>query len=339
MATTRAGRHKTIRGAVIGYGASFNMGRAHAGWMNAAGFKTVAACDIDASRMEAAAADYPGIRTYLCVDDLLADEEVDLCVVVLPHNIHAEIAIQCLNAGKHVITEKPMCTSVAQADAMIEAARKAHRMLTVFHNRRHDGDFLAIKEVIEEGLIGDVFHVEAFGAGYGHPGTWWRSDKRISGGAMFDWGAHFVDWILNLAPSEVTGVDGFFQKRVWMDVTNEDYTKAVIRFRNGCAAELELGNLSAAGKPRWRILGTKGAIVDTGREPFTVKVVHAGRIASLEVPYKKTDWQAYYNGIAAHLVRGEELEVKPEEGRRIISVLEAAEQSSRSGVTVRPAYP
>jgi predicted dehydrogenase len=339
MASQKSKKSKTIRGAVIGYGASFNMGRAHAGWMNAAGMQTIAACDIDPPRMEAAAADYPGIRTYLSVDELLTNDEVDLCVVVLPHHIHAEIAIQCLKAGKHVITEKPMCTSVAQADAMIQAARRAGKMLSVFHNRRHDGDYLAIKEVIDQGLIGEVFLIEAYGAGYGHPGTWWRSDKQISGGAMFDWGAHFVDWILNLTPSDVVGVDGYFQKRVWMDVTNEDYTKAVLRFRNGCAAELELGNLSAAGKPRWRILGTKGAIVDTGREPFTVKVEHAGRIATMELPYKKSDWQAYYNGIAAHLTQGAELDVKPEEGRRIIAVLEAAEKSSKVGRTIEPAYP
>ncbi len=338
MASGKTKKSKTIRGAVIGYGAAFNMGRAHAGWMNAAGFQTVAACDIDPPRMVAAAEDYPGIRTYPCVEKLLKDDEVDLCVVVLPHNIHAEIAIQCLKAGKHVITEKPMCTSVAQADAMIEAAQKAKKMLSVFHNRRHDGDYLAIKEVIDQGLIGDVFHVEAYGAGYGHPGTWWRADKEISGGAMFDWGAHFVDWILNLVPSEVVGVDGFFQKRVWTDVTNEDHCKAVIRFKNGCAAELELGNLAAAGKPRWRILGTKGAIVDSNRDPFTVKVEHAGRIATLEVPYKRTDWQIYYNGIAAHLLQGAELDVKPEEGRRIISVLEAAEKSAKTGKTAKPAY-
>jgi scyllo-inositol 2-dehydrogenase (NADP+) len=333
-----AGKKKAIRGAVIGYGGAFNMGRAHAGWMNAAGMQTVAACDVDPKRMAAAAEDYPGIRTYTEVNDLLQDKEVDLCVVILPHNLHAEVAVQCAEAGKHVIVEKPMCITVAEADAMIAAAKKNKVMLSVFHNRRHDGDFLAIKEVIAKGVLGDVFHVEAYGGGYGHPGKWWRADKKISGGAMYDWGAHFLDWILNLVPSRVAGVNGFFQKRVWMDASNEDFTKAVLRFENGCVAELEISSLSAVGKPRWRILGTRGGLLDEGREPFTVKTQVEGYSAALSVPYKKTDWQAYYNDIAAHLTAGAELDVKPEQARRIIAVLEAAEKSAKTGETVKPAY-
>src|SRR5258708_16207441 len=101
-----------VRGAVIGYGGAFNMGRAHGGWMNAGGMKTVAACDADAARLIAAGKDYPGIRTYPDVKSLLKDSDIDLCVVILPHNLHAEVAIQCAEAGKSVIVEKPMCITV-----------------------------------------------------------------------------------------------------------------------------------------------------------------------------------------------------------------------------------
>jgi predicted dehydrogenase len=329
---------KRLHGAVIGYGGAFNMGKAHANWMNNAGIQTVAACDIDPKRMEAARADFPGIRTYTDLKSLLQDKEVDLCVVILPHNLHAEAAIACANAGKHVIVEKPMCITVAEADAMIEAAKKNGVMLSVFHNRRHDGDFMAIREVIQKGLIGEVFHIEAGGGGYGHPGTWWRADKKISGGAMYDWGAHFLDWILNLVPSPVAGVNGFFQKRVWMDATNEDHTQAVIRFENGCVADLQISSLSAVGRPRWRILGTKGGILDEGNGSLTVNVAHEGYVATIQVPYKQSNWQAYYDGIAAHLLKKEPLDVKPEEARRIIAILEAAEKSSKSGEVAKPDY-
>ncbi|NLI01311.1 MAG: Gfo/Idh/MocA family oxidoreductase [Chthonomonadales bacterium] len=328
-----------IRSAVIGYGGAFNMGRGHANWMNEAGMQTIAACDIDPTRMLAAQQDFPGIRTYTDMADLLRDEDVDLCVVILPHNAHAEAAIRCADAGKHVIVEKPMCLTVAEADAMIEAAKRNNVMLSVFHNRRHDGDFLAIKETIERGVIGDVFHVEAYGGGYGHPGTWWRANKAISGGAMYDWGAHFMDWILNLIPAKMLSVDGYFQKRVWHDVTNEDHSHAVVRFDNDAVAELTISSLSRAPKPRWRILGTKGAIVDEGRDPFTVFVEHEGYPATVHVPYKKTNWQAYYANIVAHLRDGAELDVKPEQARRTIAVFEAAEQSSKEKRTVTPAYP
>lgn len=328
-----------IRSAVIGYGGAFNMGRGHANWMNEAGMQTIAACDIDPERMEAAQRDFPGIRTYTDVRKLLEDPDVDLCVVILPHNLHAEVSIQCAEAGKHVVVEKPMCITVAEADAMIAAARKSNVMLSVFHNRRHDGDFLAIREVIEKGMIGEVFQVEAYGGGYGHPGTWWRADKRISGGAMYDWGAHFMDWILNLIPSPMVGVTGYFQKRVWRDATNEDHVRATVRFQNGATADLELSHISRAPKPRWRILGTKGAIVDEGGDAFTMHVGYDGLPATVRVPYKKTDWGAYYCGIAAHLLEGADLQVKPEEARRIIAVFEAAERSAASGQTEAPAYP
>lgn len=111
-------------------------------------------------------------------------------------------------------------------------------MLSVFHNRRWDGDYIIIKDIIEKGLIGEIFHIECFIGSFSHPRYWWRSDKKISGGIMHDWGAHFIDWILNLIPSKITGIYGDFQKRVWFSVSNEDHGQAIIRFENGTTADL-----------------------------------------------------------------------------------------------------
>lgn len=314
------------------------MGRLHAQQMNAAGMETVAACDKDPARMEAAANDFEGIRTYTSIDDLLADTEVDLCVVVLPHNQHAPVAIKCLEAGKHVVVEKPLCTSVAEADAMLEAAKKNNLMLTAFHNRRWDGDFVTIRDLIREGAIGEVFHIEACMAGFGEPGTWWRSDKKISGGALFDWGAHIVDWIQHFVTDDISGVDGYFHKRRWNSRTNEDHTELVIRFKTGKTAQVEISSLAAVGKAKWRILGTHGAIVQPGWSTIEVTVDHKGRLAKYSVEPAKDNWSAFYENIAGHLMRGEELVIKPEQARRTIGIIEAAEQSSAAGHTVAPAY-
>ena len=120
---------ETIRGAVIGYGAAFNMGNHHARSMQETeGIECVAICDLDSSRTEAAKSDHPHVRTYNDVEKLLKDDEIDLVTVVLPHNLHAPIAIQALNAGKHAITEKPMCITLAEATEMIETARANDRM-------------------------------------------------------------------------------------------------------------------------------------------------------------------------------------------------------------------
>jgi scyllo-inositol 2-dehydrogenase (NADP+) len=329
---------KQIRCAVIGYGGAFNMGKLHAESMNKAGMATVAACDLDPKRMEQAKTDLPGIRTYTDIDKLLKDPEVDLVVVILPHNLHAPIAIKAAQAGKHVIVEKPMCITVAEADAMIDAANKSGVMLSVFHNRRWDGDFVTIRELIQKGMIGDVFHVEACMGGMHKPGTWWRSDKAISGGAMFDWGAHIIDWCLHFVPSKIAGVDGYYHKLRWMESTNEDHTELVIRFHDGQTAQVEISALAAASKPRWRILGTKGAIVMEDWQNIKVTVDHDGYLAKFDVRVPNSDWDAYYQNVADHLTNGANLVVKPEEARRIIAVIEAAEKSSSARATHKPSY-
>lgn len=329
-----AKKSKTIGCAVIGYGPAFNMGKAHCGWIEETrGLEIVAVCDLDPKRTAAAKADFPEVDTYNDLEEMLKDDSIDLVTVVTPHNTHAPLAIPCLEAGKHVIVEKPMCITVAEATAMIEAAKESRVMLSVFHNRRHDGDFSAIKEVVDKGLIGDLFELETGGGGYGRPRRWWRSDKQISGGAFYDWGAHFVDWVLNLVPGKMVGVTGFFHKLVWHDVTNEDHVHAVIRFESGAVADVQLSHIARIGRPRWRILGTKGAILDSGGGSFKVSTEVKGIPTEMEVKYKEGDWPSYYANIAAHLLRGKELEVKPEEGRRVIAVIETAEKSAASGKT------
>jgi predicted dehydrogenase len=328
----------SVRAAVIGYGGAFGMGKYHGDMMNAAGMKTVAACDIDPARVAVAAHDFPGIRTYTDVDKLLEDPEIDLVVVILPHNLHAPVAVKAANKGKHVIVEKPMCINVAEADGMIEAARAHNVMLSVFHNRRWDGDFMTIKNLIDKGVIGDVFHIEAMMGSLQPMNNWWRSDKKLSGGNMFDWGAHIIDWIFHLIPKQVVGVDGYYQKLRWFEHTNEDHTELTLRFEGGANATVEISNLAAAQKDRWRILGTKGSIVMHSWDKIEVTVDHEGYLAKFEPPIAKTNQQAYYNNIAGHLMKGQELIVKPEEARRIVAVIEAAERSSAAQQTIKPAY-
>jgi scyllo-inositol 2-dehydrogenase (NADP+) len=328
-----ADKTSTIRCAIIGYGGAFNMGRAHGNWINAApGMEVVAVCDLDASREAAAKEDFPGCEFYTDVSELLSGCDFDLAAIVTPHNTHAAISVQCSQAGKHVVVEKPMCISVAEADAMIGAAQAAGTIVTVFHNRRHDGDFLALKEIVEKGLIGDVFKVEVFMGGYGHPGTWWRANKAISGGAFYDWGAHLVDWLLHVMPQRMTQVSGWFHKLVWMDVTNEDHVHAVIVFESGATADVQLSSLARVGKPRWLLLGTKGAIKDAGGH-FEVSSEVEGIPAEMRIAYKKADWaeMPFYTNLAKHLLEGAPLEVTPESARRPIAVFETAEKSSAAG--------
>ena len=326
-------RTRTVRCGLLGYGPAFDMGKGHGGWINGtAGLQVVAACDIDAGRMKAAREELPGIRTFMSLDAMLKMKGLDLVVNILPHNLHAETNLACLKAGKHVVSEKPFCITTDEATKMIRAAKRAKVMLSVFHNRRWDGDYLAIRDIIDRGLLGQVYHIECFFGGYNRPRTWWRSDKTVSGGALYDWGAHFTDWVLRLVDKRVTQVTGFFHKLLWHHVTNEDATRAIIRFEDGTVADLQQSSLAAVGKARWRVLGTLGGLETTDDETVRVTSYASGLKFEGEIPAKeRRGWAEYYRNIADHLLMGEPLAVTAEQARETIAVIETAERSAAEG--------
>jgi scyllo-inositol 2-dehydrogenase (NADP+) len=325
---------RKVRCAMLGYGGAFNMGKYHSDSINAQpGMETVAVCDLDPKRTAQAKAELgEKIRTYNKMDELLADDGVDLVVVILPHNAHATACIAASKAGKHVITEKPFCITVEEADAMIAASRETGKVLSVFHNRRWDGDFLRIFELIRAGEIGQVYHIEAATGHYGMPGTWWRASKEISGGVMYDWGAHYCDWLLNLTNQRIESVSGNFQKRYWHQSTNEDFGQATIRFADGTTATLEQGTLAAIPRPGWRILGTKGGITNAGPHAEITLVQFQDNVRrETKISGGPMNARNFYQNIGNHLLMGERLIVTAEQARRAIGVIRTAELSSQQG--------
>lgn len=327
---------KTINVAVVGYGGAFNMGRLHLNWMKNAGFTPYAACDVDPARTASAAEDFPGLKTFTDYHELLADPDVHLVVNILPHNLHGKVNLDIVTAGKHCVCEKPFTITVAEADACIDKAKANGVTLSVFHNRRYDGDHLAMMEIIRNGEIGEVFHIEAGMGGFHYPGDWWRSNKEISGGNLYDWGVHFIDWVLDLIPDPIENVTGFYHKRVWDKVTNEDQTQAIIRFTTNKYADVRISSIDAAPRDKFIILGTKGAIemVHAWTGEFTLRRYLEGELWEKPVKFERRNYkdagQAYYDMLGAHLFEGAPLEITAESARRNIAVIEAAERSSKS---------
>jgi scyllo-inositol 2-dehydrogenase (NADP+) len=322
---------------LLGYGA---IGREHAASIAATpGLRLAGVCDLNAERREAAASEW-SVRTHATQDAMLDDPDVGLVVVGTPPSAHADPVLAAIAVGKHVVCEKPFALHVADADRMMDAAASKGRVLTVFQSRRWDPDFLAMCGALRSGRIGEPFYMESFIGGYGHPCDFWHSHEPISGGTIFDWGSHYFDWILQLFPDAVKTVSAQAHKRVWHDVTNADHVRVDLTFASGAQASFLQSDIAAARKPKWYLLGTRGAIVGEwvdedvpADHPARVTVFTSGGRELLTLP--RNDEHGFYRNLADHLTWGESLAVTAEEARRNVAVMEAATESiKRGGATV-----
>lgn len=334
-----------IRVGVIGYGGAFNMGRGHLKEMEKAGMTPVAVCEVDAERLKVAETDFPGIQTYSTVAEMLRKSDVNLVTIITPHNTHAKLALQCLKAGRHVVCEKPLAITTAECDAMIAAAKKAGVVLSTYHNRHWDGWILrAVEQIKEKKVIGDIYRVEARMGSRALPGDWWRTSRSISGGILYDWGVHLLEYGLQLIDSEITEVAGFSKtgywapKTKWKKDTNEDEAEAVVRFRNGSWMTLNITSLDSNAQPGFlEIKGTEGSYVID----WAGYTIHKrdGKNYTLEqgVHYPNA-WEKFYGNIADHLTKGAKLVITPEWSRRPIHILDLAAQSAKQGRTLAAKY-
>jgi scyllo-inositol 2-dehydrogenase (NADP+) len=209
-----------------------------------------------------------------------------------------------------------------------------------------------LKRLIHSGGIGDVFHYESFVGSYAHPCNYWHSDEDVSGGAIYDWGSHYLDWVLDLFAQEVESVTGSAHKRMWHDVTNADHSRVAVRFVDGVEADFIHSDLAAAMKPKWYVLGTAGAIVGHWRQESVLARNSVGNLvedalAASESPASlslhATDGsvtsvaiapaprQPFHRELAEHLLTGAPMSVTAEGSRRNIAVMEAATLSAREG--------
>ncbi len=327
---------KSIRVARVGYGPDSSIRQCHDDLIaGTERLEHTAVCDPSPEAREVARRDLgPDVVCYDDLAEMLEDDVADLCVIVTPHNTHASLACRCLEAGYHVVVEKPMCISYADAEKMVETADEVGKVLSVFHNRRWDGYFQAIKQtVIEEELLGDIFQIEGYRGGYKAPKEGWRDDQEVSGGAHYDWGAHAVDQALQLLPGRsfdtVYGIQ--HADRVWTDISREDHIQALLRFQTGEVVDMQFSQVAHVDRPIWRILGTEGTLVYDGGPTFSVHSRLGSHAAEAEIDCGGNDWGGFYRNLADHLLQGADLAVTPESAARVIAVLEYAGRSARSG--------
>ena len=336
-----------VKVGVIGYGGIFNMGQIHLNEMKKAGMTPVAVCDKDTKRLKVAETDFPGIETYTSITTMLKKSDVNLIVLITPHNMHAKQAIQCLNAGKHVICEKPLAITTEECDKMIATAKAKKLVLSTYHNRHWDGCILETMKHMKKGVIGDVVRIQAYTGCYEKPGDWWRSSKSISGGVMYDWGVHVIEWAIqamDISKAKATEVAGFTHEGFWSDETPwkadtiEDDSYAVVRFDTGQSLTLSFSWLDATpGDGLVEIHGTKGTLQMNFGEYKLILPGKKGQVVRTG-PNMPMDWDKLYQNVADHLVKGTKLVITAERARRMVHLLDLATKSGKLNKTLPVKY-
>lgn len=324
-----------VRVGLLAYGA---IGHEHNQAVQATpGLVLTAVCDSNPERIEVARELAPDVAGFTDAEEMLDSGLVDLVVVSTPPNSHHDWAMKALDRGLHVVLEKPMALTGDECDAAMAFAAEKGKTLVVYQNRRFDPDFVTMRRLIADGAIGEVFQYDSFVGGYSRPCDYWHSDAGVSGGAIFDWGSHYLDQVLNIFTSPIAHVSGVNHKRKWLHATNADHAQVTLTFADGTQATFVNSDLAAARKPKFYVLGTEGAIVaewDPAAEPAVADLparifVYDNTGARQEIPLDDVAPFTFHSELAAHLAEGTAMQVSPVQSRNVVAVMEAAEESAR----------
>jgi predicted dehydrogenase len=337
-----------IRVALIGFGLA---GRVfHAPLISSVeGFELAAVLE---RTSDEAAKRYPGIRVYRELDPMLADASLDLIVVATPSGTHFEIARRVIEAGKHLVVDKPVAPRAAEIRELAALARERRVLLIPFHNRRWDGDSLTVRKLVKESVLGRLVHLEARMERWAPGATRraWKNDPAEGGGVLLDLGTHLVDLALVLFGLPL-GVGAEVERERDGEGANDSFT---IRLRYP-EMWVTLGSnlLSSPPGPRFVLRGTRGNYHKTGVDPQEaalrritrietpewgkeqpsewgmLQVDVEGAIVSRPVETIAGDYRRFYEGVREAIERGAEPPVKPEDAWRAARVLECAEESAR----------
>ncbi len=299
-----------------------------------------------AERADQARAEHAGVRIFAHADDLFAaSDATDLVVVAAPNSAHVPLTHAALNAGLPVVIDKPMTPTSAQATDLVEAAQKAGLLLSVFQNRRWDGDFLTVRKLIDEGRLGEIARFESrFERWRPVPKGGWREVGGIddAAGLLYDLGSHVVDQAVTLfGPATVVHAEMNTRRP---GVKSDDDTFVALVHESGVRSHLWMSSVATHYGPRFRVLGSEAAYVKHGLD-VQEDALRGGmrpddprwgaddpeRYGTLGTPgetvtveTERGAYERYYAGIADALLNGAPVPVDPSDAVRSIGLLETA---------------
>ncbi|ROV92937.1 hypothetical protein VSDG_06341 [Cytospora chrysosperma] len=321
-----------------------------------------------------APADHPSVKHFTSIDAMLADPEIDIVVLSTPPNTHFDLAKKAIEAGKHVLAEKPFVPTSAQADILVKLAREKNKLLCVYQNRRWDADFLTVQHLLKEDKLGRLYEFETHYDRYRaeKPSNWKGKMSMAEGnGALFDLGTHLIDQVYLLFGKPTAVYGKFINQRDGKLVSGDgspdqdpDSINAILSYNEtGLLVHVRIGVLSVESKqPRFWIRGAKGSYHKTGidaQEPQLVsgmKITDAGfgvddpvydgtldlmqedgSVKQITYPnVKPSTYLKFYEHLAKALASGkeEDLPVPASQAAEALRIVEAIMESARNGTEV-----
>jgi len=306
------------------------------------------------SRTSAVLERFPEVTVRKDPADVLEDPAIDLVVVATPDETHALFARSALTAGKHVVVDKPMAMSAADGAALVALARERNRVLTVFHNRRWDGDFKTVREVVRSGRLGDIqFAALCWDRFRPELARGWREQSRDPWGVLMNLGPHLVDQALLLfgRPQAITG-DLAVQRH---GAQSPDYFALTLHYGTARVL-LSASTLIADPRPRFAIHGNRGSFVKYGIDPQEASLRAGGTLKdprfgedaeafhglltapgsasgnpSERLRTERGDWRPFYAAVAAAVADGAPPAVDPLDAVAGLELIELGRRSAEEG--------
>ncbi|HWJ91831.1 MAG TPA: Gfo/Idh/MocA family oxidoreductase [Flavisolibacter sp.] len=294
---------------------------------------------------------YPDVKTYRTLEELLADNAIELVIVNTPNYTHYDYAKRALTAGRHIVVEKPFTVSVKEGEELIELAKSKSLMISVYQNRRFDSDYRTVRKIVKEGWLGNIVEAEIHYDRYKEELSP-KLHKEIPGpgtGVLYDLGSHLIDQALQLfgKPQSV-----FADIRTVRPVSKVDDYFELLLYYSELRVRLHSSYLVREPQPAYAIHGSKGTLIkaktdvqesalqagavpggnDWGREPESEKgFLHAekdGRLLREFIPSLQGNYGDYYEGIYKALREKQPPPVSAADGLDVVRIIEAAFKSS-----------
>lgn len=314
--------------------------------------------DIDNARLKVAKEQ--GYIAYSSKEELLADSEIDIILVAATNDVHKDLSIEALRAGKHVICEKPVTMTSDELVEIIKVSKETDRIFTVDQNRRTNKDFISMKRAIDKGLIGKPYVIESRVEGSRGIPEGWRTSKSQGGGMMYDWGVHLIDQLMYMCDEKVVNVFCKMYSINYPEV--DDNFRLTFTFESGLTAHIEISTNSFIKHDRFYVLGTEGTmtvdewvgtgkvvrkLADDNKWDVEIKKVTAGpsktmaprnpetiEIIELTEPTDVVDNLDTVYKQLIDAIEGKELKINPEQALRVVKVMEAAFESAKTGMAI-----